>query len=150
MIKLSLTLAALGVCVAFAAPTLAETPAPKQKSSSPTATLYRVDEGVFELRQGEMIDLTDRKVTLHFAKKQNVELAQEQQIISVNISADYSHTWDLEVGHRFDFKNGYKNYGIAKPGGILMKDKAKCFLDLVDVAVPKGAPMIATFRFECP
>lgn len=135
--------------IAITGPVVAETAAPKQKTASPTATLYRVDEGVFDLQQGDVIDLTDRKVTLHFVNKQDQKRAVEEQTIDVTINADYSKTWNLQVGHRFDFKNGYKNYGIARPGGIIMKDKTKCYLDLIKVTVPKGAPMIATFRFEC-
>lgn len=121
----------------------AEATAPKQKSASTTATLYRVDDGLFDLRAGEVIDLTDRKILLSFLKNSPREQAEEYNQIRVNIAAGEQLSADqpMAVGRRFNLKADYASK--------LLKDKNSCFLDLVSVAIPKGAPMVATFRFSC-
>lgn len=134
--------------VALAAPAAAQGSAPKQKSSSPMATLYRVDEGLFELRAGEIVDLTDRKVTLHVLKQQDAAAVESQQAIRVQISGIRSEDITLRIGQRLNFQD---RNGPARFFGLpdIMKDKTSCFLDFTNVSLPKGAAMIATFRFEC-
>ncbi|MEQ1697381.1 MAG: hypothetical protein ABL901_16235 [Hyphomicrobiaceae bacterium] len=112
--------------------------APKQTTSSPTATLYRVDEGMFDIKRGQSIDLTDRKVLMTFTLDQHGNMAETKNInISFNGQSGY---W--APGQRIDMRNWGQ---LAK----IFKDKSVCFLDYIDLAIPKGAQPIATFRFEC-
>ena len=48
----------------------AEDKTPKIKSSSPTAKLYRVDEGLFDIRLGDVLDITDNKILMAFPKNE--------------------------------------------------------------------------------
>lgn len=115
-------------------------PAEVQKSSSVTAMLYRVDGGLFDLYRGQSIDLTDRKVLLTITLDQQTNLAEAKQLLlSIN-----GIRISLVPGQRFDFKSGSYS-SLAK----IFSDKTACYIDLIDVAVPKGAQPVATFRFEC-
>lgn len=112
--------------------------APKQVTSSVTATLYRIDEGMFDLRHGQSIDLTDRKVLLTFTVSQNASLLESKHIyLAINGTSQ-----EMTPGRRLNLKT-------TNPFTKIFADKAECYLDLIDVAMPKGAPMVATFRFEC-
>jgi len=105
-------------------------------SASGNALLMRVDDGVFQLRQGQTIDLTDRKALLTFRTDQRRDLA-ERKLLNISISG---RNFSADIGKRFDLK------------GVLDKtfdDKDECFLDVVDLVAPKGAPPTATFRLSC-
>lgn len=109
-------------------------------TSSPTAVLYRVDEGMFDLRRGQSIDLTDRKVLLAIPLQQSPTLAETK---AINFTLN-GQSYFLKPGERLNLKNVYTE-GIGK----IFADKTVCYFDLIDVAVPKGAQPVATFRFEC-
>lgn len=100
----------------------------------PVAQLMRVDEGVFELEVGKTIDLTDRKVLLGVVKRRD-----ECCIITLNGDTIKTHSF---VGERFNLKR-------ERSSASFVKDKDVCVLDVVDVALPKGAPGIFTFRLHC-
>jgi len=100
----------------------------------PVAQLMRVDEGVFELEVGKTIDLTDRKVLLGVVKRNS-----ECCIITLNGDTIKTHSF---VGKRFNLKR-------ERSSASFVKDKDVCVLDVVDVALPKGAPGIFTFRLHC-
>lgn len=105
-----------------------------QKYLVPVAQLMRVDEGVFELEVGKTIDLTDRKILLGVVKRSN-----ECCIITLNGDTIKTHSF---VGKRFNLKR-------ERSSASFVKDKDVCVLDVVDVALPKGAPGIFTFRLHC-
>jgi hypothetical protein len=114
--------------------------ASKQMTSSPTAVLYRVDEGMFDLRRGQSIDLTDRKILLTVKLEQSPDLAERKRIQFSIMGLG----WSAVPGERINLKQtGYET--VNK----IFADKTVCYLDLIDVAVPKGAQPVATFRFEC-
>ncbi len=95
-------------------------------------------DGLFELRQGRSLDLTKNQWLLHFPqdnRRENMEAGR----ISLKISGV---GYDLRVGDRIDLKTFHVTMKDVK-------DRDKCYLDLVDVLVPKGAPAVATFRFHC-
>lgn len=117
-----------------------------QSNEAGTAKLYRVDEGIFELREGELLDLTDRAISLHVPKNQNRELAESDQKIKVTLTSNRKREINLSVGDRVNLK-GRDGYGAYTDDSF--KDKAICNLDLIKVTVPKGAPVIGTFRFKC-
>lgn len=126
--------------ISLATAAAAQSPPPEKLSASPTATLYRVDEGLFDLKVGQSIDLTDRKILLHFNGGWNQSRENlEQKYISLSISG---RTDAIRPGNRWNLKNIYE---LQKT----LNDKDQCFLDLIDVLVPKGAQAIATFRFSC-
>lgn len=104
----------------------------------PAAQLMRVDEGVFEVPADSTIDLTDRKILLSVTTYAS---GREKKCCNITFNGD-RQSWRA-VGHRFDLKRirGTKSY---------VEDKAECFLDVIDVATPKGAPWLATFRLHCP
>lgn len=131
--------AAMMTSLLAAASTSAQTPEPAARPSvTPAATLLRVDEGVFELRQGRSVDLTNKKVLFTFVVEQdrsNFERGRFRASIA-------GYTFEGHVGLRFNLKdNGYtRDY---------VKDKDTCFLDVVDLVAPKGAPATVTLRLHC-
>lgn len=118
-------------------PALAQAPA-KTEPVGQAALQRIVGDGVFELKQGKSIDLTKKEWLLTFKGEQNRDSLERSQITIM--IAGYQHS--MTPGQRHDFK-GYSS--TQKDA----KDKDKCFLDLVDVVAPKGAPATATFRFSC-
>ncbi len=84
------------------------------------------------------IDLTDRKILLSVTTDTS---GREKKCCNIAFNGDRA-PW-RSVGRRFDLKSlrGTKRY---------VEDKAECFVDVVDVATPKGAPWLATFRLHCP
>lgn len=118
----------------------AEEKVPKMKSSSPTAVLYRVDEGLFDIRHGEVLDITENKVLMAFLLNDNPRknmLEYKQVRIAFN-----NEKWLFSPGTRYDIKSSSSFRKI-------FNDYNECFIDLIGVTVPKGAPAIATFRLHC-
>lgn len=120
-------------------PARAAEPAPQKKSSSVTATLYRVDEGMFDLRHGQSIDLTDRKIMMTFNLTQHPGAIADRKQVNFMVKG---HGYSLEPGQRLDLRTWH----ITQRD---FKDKTECYIDFIDLAAPKGAPMVATLRFEC-
>lgn len=106
-----------------------------EKLAVPTAKLMRVDEGVFELEFGKTIDLTDRKILLSIGYRGS---RKECCILRINGKNMYFNG----AGTRLDFK---RERHIAP----FVEDKSVCFLDVVDIALPRGTNGIATFRLHC-
>lgn len=136
--------------ILLAPPLKAEGNAPKMKTSSPTAKkmitssptakLYRVDEGIFDIKLGQVLDLTDRKVLMAFSNTMSGntrEAIKKNQSFRVLFNSRQS---SFSIGRRLDLKYEFKE---------IFKDKDECYLDLIGIATPKGAPVIATFRFHC-
>lgn len=102
-----------------------------QESSQ--AELYRVEDGVFQLRDGQTVDVTDRFLLLAF------RLGKRCPEIVLN-----GRKSCIEVGDRFNLK-AHVPFHLGK----LFQDKNQCFLDVVKVDAPKGADAIAIFRLHC-
>lgn len=99
----------------------------------PAAQLMRVDDGVFELEIGKTIDLTDRKILLSMR-------CNDKGNCDITLNGERAR-WRA-VGSRIDLK---KERGTRD----FVKDKSVCVLDVVDIALPKGADGVATFRIYC-
>jgi len=108
---------------------------PARQYLVPAAQLMRVDEGVFELEIGKTIDLTDRKMLLSVTSRGS---NKDCCTIAVNGSRV---NWN-GVGSRIDLKRESSTRQFVE-------DKDVCYLDVVDIALPKGAAGIATFRLYC-
>lgn len=106
-----------------------------QKYLVPVSQLMRVDEGVFELEVGKTIDLTDRKLLL------GISYRRRRECCNLTLNGDTIKTHSF-VGKRFNLKR-------ERSSASFVQDKDVCFLDVVDVALPKGAPGIFTFRLHC-
>ena len=132
---------ALAMSIAATASATAQQQAPKQKSGTPTATLYRVDGGMFDMREGDIIDLTDRKILLKLIPMDRNDLEKSKRI-KLQVTGSGSRQPALTVGDRLDL---HKTDAASE----LLKDKKVCYLDLIGLTVPKAVPYIATFRFVC-
>ena len=108
------------------------------QATRPSAPLNRVDDGVFELRQGASVDLTKHAILLTVRADQserNTERGQFYVLIA-------GQQQQLAAGKRIDLK---RMRGIDKD----LKSRDHCFLDVVSFVAPKGAPATATFRLSC-
>ncbi len=101
----------------------------------PVAQHMRVDEGVFELEMGKTIDLTDRKILLSIRGKRKD--CCYMFLNGTPINRIYSRP-----GRRFNLKDETSTEKFVE-------DKDVCFLDILDIALPKGVPGIVTFRLHC-
>ena len=104
----------------------------------PGAGLTRVDDGVFELRQGSSVDLTKHAILLT-VKAEQADRNLERGQFSVLIAGQQQL---VEAGRRIDLK---RQRGLDKD----LKSKSQCFVDVVSFVAPKGAPATATFRLSC-
>lgn len=102
--------------------------------SSNKATLYRVEEGTFELNEGQTIDLTDKRVLLAFRR------GRRCLEIVINGNEDC-----MQVGKRYDLKWKHAPFHLGK----LFRDRRECFLDIIGLSNPKGAKAVASFRLYC-
>jgi len=102
----------------------------------PIAKLMRVDEGVFELEIGKTIDVTDRKILLSI----RISSGHRKECCIITLNGERA-SWRA-VGSRLDLK---KERSTSK----YVEDKDVCYIDVIDIARPKGAPGIATFRLHC-
>ena len=98
------------------------------------APLLRVDQGLFAIRIGQSIDLSDRHLLL--------TLREGTGCLEIRIKGREAC---IEAGEHFDLTHEHAPFHL----GDLFKDKKRCFLDVVKVEHPKGAPAIVTFRFYC-
>ena len=102
------------------------------------ATLYRVEEGVFTLKENQTIDLTDRYLLL--ALRQNVT---RKKCLGITING---LTQCIELGKRYNLKAYGGPFSLS---GELFSDKKRCFLDIVKINAPQGAIPSVTFRLHC-
>lgn len=104
----------------------------------PPAEFYRIEDGVFALRPGMSVDLTNRKILLTFRTDwQWNSRARDRFYILLN-----GNRMTVSAGSRIDFKRD-------RATKEAVQDKAECFLDVVSFVAPKGAPPTATFRLNC-
>lgn len=114
----------------------------QQKSAGPAGPAV-VNEGNFQLVEGKAVDLTDRKVLFAFPPDLNRDrkLMEDRRLFSFRIGGEQS---SLSVGQRYNLKSAAPPQVREK-----FKDKRDCYLEFLDLAVPKGAPAVATLRLEC-
>ncbi len=94
------------------------------------AKLYKVEDGMFQLREGKTIDVTDQFLLLAFRHgKKCFE-------IMLNGKSDC-----IEVGKRVDLKWPHAPFYF----GDLFKDRNRCFLDVVEIDAAKGADATAAY-----
>lgn len=104
------------------------------------AEFFRVEQGVFELKQGQSIDLTDRKVLFTFRDFYGMgERFRKEKNISVYVSGK---SYGIRPGDRIDFKD---QRHLSK----YFEGNEQCFLDYVSLIAPKGASAVGTFRLHC-
>ncbi len=104
----------------------------------PGEGLTRVDEGVFQLRQGKSVDLTKHTILLTLRAEQTERDTEKSQFY-ILIAGDSKR---VKVGDRVDLRRVRR---LERD----LKSKDQCFLDVVDFVAPRGAPATATFRINC-
>ncbi|WP_296575205.1 hypothetical protein [Phreatobacter sp.] len=114
----------------------ASVPAHPVLTQSDNARLMRVDEGIFELQVGRTVDLTDKKIMIMIDSIQNAEDPTRALVIFryPNSSAGF------RIGSRWNLKDFFREE---------LRDYKACFIDIVRVIAPRGAPASATLRMEC-
>lgn len=98
-----------------------------------------VKNGVFTLKVGESVDVTDRGVLLSLRRISTDSSDNVRGVIFTINGSGGSYS----VGVRRNLKTERSTRGI-------FKDLSSCTVDLVSAAAPKGAPASATFRLACP
>jgi hypothetical protein len=98
------------------------------------AELYRVEDGVFKLKEGKTIDITDKFLLLAFRRGKKC----------FEITLNGGHDC-IDIGKRIDLKIPYVPFSL----GNIFEDRKQCFLDVVGIDAPKGANAEATFRLHC-
>lgn len=109
------------------------------ESSSPTAKLMRVDEGIFDIKLGQYFDLMDRKILMVFRESDNQKRNLERKIV-------YFRFNDVYIGFEHGARVNLKGYNAV---GKYLEDKSECYMDFLDVLLPRGASPVATMRFVC-
>jgi hypothetical protein len=102
-----------------------------------TSQLVYVTNGVFELREGESKDVTDRGILLHLTQVEANDGRASRLRIMLN-GGSYSPV----IGTRYDLKN----LGQTKE---FVKDFRTCVLDVVSAKAPIGGQPSAVFRQLC-
>lgn len=99
----------------------------------PAAKLYRVDDGVFEIEMGKPIDLTNRRILLWIGPHRD-------GCCDLTLNGQRFAPW--QAGSRLNLKEiPWTRQHVA--------DRAECYLDIIEVVVPKGGKSTATFRLHC-
>lgn len=113
-------------------------PARAQTEGVPEGLLGYVTKGVFQLKVGHSIDLSDRGIllTLQHASHRDNEVGKAVFTINGGGGGEY------RVGSRVNLKQRRETQDFVK-------DLRVCALDLVSVSAPQGAPPSATFRLMC-
>lgn len=131
------------VVIAVSAGMLVAVPAvamAQPKTGAAASQHIAVTEGVFDLRVGEVTDLTDRRVLLSLPRNDNqTERLSRDNYIWIAINGKQVR---LDPGARFNLKG---NYTVGKT----FDDMSECYLDLLRLTVPKGGAPLAQFRFHC-
>lgn len=101
---------------------------------------YQVKEGVFQIKERQAVDLTDRHLLFTF-RRSGRECRKEQCIVCVL----NGNSTACDIGKRFDLK--WANAPFYLKGTFA--DRRECVLDVVNFKKPKGAPATAVFRIRC-
>ena len=108
-------------------------------SGNAPAALQMVTKGVFTLREGQSMDLTDRGVLLHVRR---IPGNAGEQPTGVNYTINGAGRGISSIGSRLDLKK-------SRTSEAFLKDVRVCVLDLVSAAKPVGGAASATFRLMC-
>ena len=103
------------------------------------ALLHRVEGGVFQLKVGHSMDLTENKVLLTFRSLYGFDRRPQEKKILITLNGDSEL---VMPGHPIDL---LKHKQSAKS----LEGYSTCFLDYVSLITPKGVPAKATFRLHC-
>lgn len=122
----------------MAAVSTGETRAQSGAANAPAA-LQMVTKGVFTLREGQSIDLTDRGILLNLRR---VPGNPGEQPNAAAFAINGQGGANSPVGARVDLKKFRASEGF-------LKDVRVCVLDLVSAAKPVGGTASATFRLIC-
>lgn len=113
-------------------------PARAQTGGVPDAQLGYVTRGVFPLREGQSMDLSDRGILLTLQRATQRDNEGGKAVFTINGAGG----GEYRVGSRVDLKQRRETRDFVK-------DLRVCVLDLVSVSAPQGAPPSATFRLMC-
>jgi hypothetical protein len=113
-------------------------PLPASAQANAPAELMMVKKGVFTLKVGQSIDVTDRGILLHMSKIR-AEAGASPTGVSFSVNGQGG---TFSVGYRMDLKRETSTKDFVK-------DMRGCFLDLVSAVAPVGAAATATFRLLC-
>lgn len=130
--------ATTGMAQSQSAPQAPAAPAANLAVSVQPVLMAVVGDGIFVLKEGSSLDLTKNEILMTMPRGQNKD-GLERGTVELRISG---HSLHMNLGGRHDLKTW-------SPTSKQVKDKDKCFLDLIDVVAPKGAASAATFRFSC-
>ena len=116
----------------------ASAPATGAPSASAPATHLRVDDGVFQLGDGQSIDLTDRRILFAMTANRSYRINAARASTSIN-----GKSQAMNVGDRLDLK-------VFKPTKNFLTDKNICFIDFLRTEKALGDDrFVAVFRFFC-
>ncbi|MCH9809419.1 MAG: hypothetical protein K0U74_16975 [Alphaproteobacteria bacterium] len=107
----------------------------------PVGELYRVDEGVFDLKFGQSIDLTNRRLLMRLDYDK-----RRKWLLTINGMVPHGSE---VVGSTYWRTGSRINLKLMESTESFVLDKDVCTLDVVDIATPKGAPATGTFRLFC-
>jgi hypothetical protein len=103
------------------------------------AALQMVTKGVFTLREGQSMDLTDRGILLNLRR---VPGNPGEQPEGAAYTINGQGGGNSRLGSRLDLKK-------YRASEAFLKDVRVCVLDLVSAAKPVGGSGSATFRLMC-
>ena len=120
---------------------IAYTAQAKECKCIPAAQLSRVTEGVFSLKLGESMDLTEAGILLAFRRDYYVK----KRFAGVYNSGDI----EISINGRIYRSNLGSRYNLKKDSSRL-SNRDECWLDVYRIVRAKGAPVTASFRLDCP
>jgi hypothetical protein len=123
------------LAVVLSCPVLSQSGNQNLNSTGSSARYHWVEEGIFDLELGKTIDITDRRVILNLPT--NYISEPDQVMLKVNGAPN-----GMRTGDRFNLKS----FG---PTAQVFEDMKECYMDLLNITVPKGSKKTATFRFIC-
>lgn len=101
---------------------------------------YQVKEGVFQIRERQAIDLTDKHLIFTFQRTGRT--CRMESCIECVLNGKNAK---CEVGTRFDLKWLHAPFFLDNT----FSDRRECNLDVVSFSKPKGSPATAVFRLRC-
>ncbi len=99
---------------------------------------YRIDEGLFQINERQVVDVSDVKITFMFYN----DGSDREPRFRFYISGSGTTVESLRVGQRVDFKR----YRVTAQ---LIDDREQCFIDTIQLQATRGAKAVGVFRLEC-
>ncbi|HRY02145.1 MAG TPA: hypothetical protein P5256_03405 [Beijerinckiaceae bacterium] len=114
--------------------------APRHALPPATPLMAISGDGMFGLKLGQSIDLTDRKVLMTFPRNgYNTASNFDKKFVSIKFNGS---DFGMTQGNRLNLKD-------FNPTSKQFASMRECFIDFIDISAPSGATPVATFRFEC-